>query len=82
MHFQHNDRYAKRELATPLRDVKTLLPSHFVQVHRSHIVNLKHIVTVRRKHRSIRLILDSGYEETPCNSCRLRHAAPTQDSTV
>ena len=75
VHYQHNAGYEKRDLAMPLRDVQTLLPSNFVQVHRSHIVNLKHIATVRRKNRSIRLILDSGYE-VPVSRHRLDEVLP------
>ncbi|MCP5092774.1 MAG: LytTR family transcriptional regulator [Gammaproteobacteria bacterium] len=75
VHYQHDDGYAKRDLAMPLRDVQTLLPSNFVQVHRSHIVNLSHIATVRRKNRSIRLILDNGYE-VPVSRHRLDEVLP------
>jgi len=76
VHYQHNEGYAKRDLAMPLRDVQNLLPSCFVQVHRSHIVNLKHISTVRRKNRSIRLILDGGYE-VPVSRHRLDEVLPS-----
>ncbi len=75
VHYQHDDGYAKRDLAMPLRDVQSLLPSTFLQVHRSHIVNLKHITTVRRKNRNIRLILDSGYE-VPVSRHRLDEVLP------
>jgi len=75
VHYQHNDGYAKRDLAMALRDMHTLLPSYFVQVHRSHIVNLNHIAAVRRRNRSIRLILDSGYE-VPVSRHRLDKVLP------
>jgi len=75
VHYRQNGGFAKRDLAMPLRDVQTLLPSYFVQVHRSHIVNLQHVATVRRKNRSIRLILDSAYE-VPVSRHRLDDVLP------
>lgn len=75
VHYAHGDGYAKRDLGMPLRDVQTLLPPFFVRVHRSHIVNLRHIVSIRRKNRSIRLVLDSGYE-VPVSRHRLDEVLP------
>ena len=75
VHYEHDGAFAKRDLAMPLRDVQALLPSGFVQVHRSHIVNLAHIASIRRKNRSIRVILDSGYE-VPVSRHRLDEVLP------
>jgi len=75
VHYRHNDGFAKRDLALPLRDVLGLLPSDFVQVHRSHIVNLHHIASIKRRGRRIHLILDGGYE-APVSRHRLEEVLP------
>ena len=75
VHFQHNGRFEKRDLAMPLRDVLLVLPTYFVQVHRSHIVNLNRIVSIRRKNRNIRVVLDGGYE-VPVSRHRLDEVLP------
>ncbi|MGI9288289.1 MAG: LytR/AlgR family response regulator transcription factor [Pseudomonadales bacterium] len=75
VHYQHNGGYAKRDLAMPLRDVLALLPSEFVRVHRSHVVNLEHIASISRKNRSIRVLLDSDYE-VPVSRHRLEEVLP------
>jgi hypothetical protein len=75
VHYRHNDGFAKRDLAMPLRDISALLPSDFVQVHRSHIVNLRQIRSIRRKNRSIRLVL-AGDFEVPVSRHRLDQILP------
>ncbi|MGI9249223.1 MAG: LytTR family DNA-binding domain-containing protein [Woeseiaceae bacterium] len=75
VNYRHGDGYEKRDLGMPLRDVQTLLPPVFVQVHRSHIVNLKYVVSIRRKNRSLRVILDGGYE-VPVSRHRLDEVLP------
>ena len=75
VHYRHRDGYAKRDLAMPLRDISALLPSDFVQVHRSHIVNLRQIRSIRRKNRSIRLVL-AGDFEVPVSRHRLDQILP------
>lgn len=75
VHYRHKDGYAKRDLAMPLRHVLALLPAEFVQVHRSHIVNLRSIRSIRRKNRSIRLVLDGGFE-VPVSRHRLDQVLP------
>ena len=75
VHYRRNDGFEKRDLGMPLRDVKTLLPAQFVQVHRSHVVNLNHIVSICRKNRNIRVILDGGYE-VPVSRHRLDEVLP------
>ena len=75
VHYRHNDRYTKRDLAMPLRDVLALLPPEFVQVHRSHIVNVRSIRSVKRKNRAIRLVLDDGFQ-VPVSRHRLDQVLP------
>jgi hypothetical protein len=75
VHFRENDGYAKRDLALPLRDVMGLLPKGFVQVHRSHVVNLDHIASIEKRGRSIHLSLDGGYE-VPVSRHRLEEVLP------
>ena len=75
VHYRHNGGYAKRDLAMPLRDVRALLPDGFLQVHRSHIVNIEHIKSSRRKSRRIRVVLDGGCE-VPVSRHRLDDVLP------
>ncbi|MCP4302606.1 MAG: LytTR family transcriptional regulator [Gammaproteobacteria bacterium] len=75
VHYRYGDGYTKRDLAMPLRDVQKLLPPIFVQVHRSHIVNLQHVASIRRKKRGLRVILNGGYE-APVSRHRLDEVLP------
>lgn len=75
VHYRDNGDFAKRDLAMPLRDVSALLPPVFVQVHRSHIVNLEHVRSIRRQGRSLRLVLD-GEMEVPVSRHRLDQVLP------
>ena len=75
VHYRHDGGYAKRDLAMPLRDVLALLPDGFVQVHRSHLVNLGSIRSVRRKNRSMKLVLDGDFE-VPVSRHRLDEVLP------
>ena len=75
VHYRLNDGYGKRDLAMPLREVLAILPAEFVQVHRSHIVNLRSITSIRRKNRSMRLVLDGGFE-VPVSRHRLKQVLP------
>jgi DNA-binding LytR/AlgR family response regulator len=75
VHYRSGDGYKKRDLAMPLRDVVALLPPEFVRVHRSHVVNLGHIRSIKRRNRSICVILDGDYE-VPVSRHRLEHVLP------
>jgi hypothetical protein len=75
VHYRLNDGYTKRDLAMPLREVLALLPAEFVQVHRSHVVNLRNIRSIRRENRSMRLILDGDFE-VPVSRHRLDQVLP------
>lgn len=75
LHYQDDNTYSKRDLAMPLRDVLTLLPSSFVQVHRSHIVNLQYIASIVRRNRRIFVILDGGFE-VPVSRHRMEQVLP------
>ncbi len=75
VHYRHKDGYTKRDLAMPLRDVLAKLPAEFVQVHRSHIVNLRSIRSIRRENRRMRLVLDGDFE-VPVSRHRLDEVLP------
>ena len=75
VHYRIDGRYTKRDLAMPLRDVLSLLPVEFVQVHRSHVVNLRSIRSIRRENRRMRLVLDGDFE-VPVSRHRLDHILP------
>jgi len=75
VHYRHEGGYAKRDVAVPLRDVLELLPSGFVQVHRSHIINLRHIDSIKRRGRSLYLALGGDYD-VPVSRHRLDKVLP------
>jgi hypothetical protein len=75
IHFKQDEGYARRDLAMPIRDVLALLPEGFVQVHRSHIVNLAQVTSLRRKKRNIHVVLD-GDCEVPVSRHRLDEVLP------
>jgi hypothetical protein len=75
VHYRHKGGYAKRDVGMPLRDIVALLPPGFVQVHRSHVVNLGHVESVRRKDRNVRLLLDAEVE-VPVSRHRLHRVLP------
>lgn len=75
VHYRSQQGYTKRDLAMPLRDVRELLSGNFLQVHRSHIVNLNFIKAIRRRKRAIRVILDGDYE-VPVSRHRLDEVLP------
>ncbi len=75
VHYRLDNDYGKRDLAMPLREVMALLPAEFVQVHRSHVVNLRSIKSIRRENRNMRLVLDGGFE-APVSRHRLNQVLP------
>ena len=75
VHYADGHGYAKRDLGMPLRDVQRLLPAEFVQVHRSHVINLDHVVSIRRKQRGLRVVLNGEYE-VPVSRHRLDEVLP------
>jgi len=75
VHYRSDGGFTKRDLLMPLRDVLAELPEGFVQVHRSHIVNVTYVSAVRRKGRNIRLILEGGFE-VPVSRHRLEGLLP------
>ena len=55
----------------PLKKMIDQLPKeHFVQIHRSHVINLSHISSVERDNRSYRAILDRGNIVLPISRYR------------
>ncbi len=76
IYYRDGDHYSKRDLAMSLRDVSALLPpDNFLQVHRSHIVNLSAIESVNRRAREIRVVLTEGFE-IPVSRHRLDEVLP------
>ncbi len=75
VHYRRDGGFAKRDLAMPLRDVLAILPEYFIRVHRSHVVNVGHVTSVRRKGRNIRLVLTDGFE-VPVSRHRLDEVLP------
>lgn len=81
VHYRSCGGFAKRDLATPLRDLLKMLPEGFIQVHRSHVVNVGHVSSVRRIGRNIRLILTGGFE-VPVSRHRLDEVLPLLETPI
>ncbi len=75
IHFVQDGEIGKRHIAMPLRDVMKLLPQRFVRIHRSHVVNLAHVVSIKRTDRNIRVVLGGG-NELPVSRHRLHEVLP------
>ena len=71
VHCWRDGRASKTALGMPLREVQPHLPAHFVQVHRSHVVNLQAVTSVIREGRECRLSLPGG-EPVPVSRQRVR----------
>lgn len=64
----------------PLKALERQLPpSDFVQIHRSHLVNLKHVTSLTRDGRQSRVALDVAGLELPVSRHRLPHIRPLLD---
>ena len=75
VHYRNGDRFVKRDVAMPLREILAMLPMEFMQVHRSHIVNVDHVASLRRIGRSLRLVLTGDFE-VPVSRHRLDEVLP------
>lgn len=61
----------------PLKELMRVLPrDDFVQIHRSHVVNLKHVERVKRKGRERRLVLGAEGVDLPVSRYRLPNIKP------
>ena len=56
--------------------LKRLPADQFIQIHRSHVINLAHISHVKKKNRSCELILKHGDHKLPVSRYRLPKVMP------
>lgn len=57
----------------PLKEMmRKLPPAHFLRIHRSHVVNVRHISKVARKGRDRRLVLHPHGEQLPVSRSRFK----------
>jgi hypothetical protein len=75
IHSIEDGKLVKRNIAMTLRDLMNMLPARFVQVHRSHVVNLGHVSGIRRTGRNIRVLIQ-GDSEVPVSRHRLEEVLP------
>jgi len=80
IHHMVGDQLCKTEIALPLRDVLAILPTSFIQVHRSHVINPSHVVEVSRKGSSYVLTLDGTQTRVPVSRHRMRDVLPRLQS--
>jgi DNA-binding LytR/AlgR family response regulator len=80
VHCWRDGRASKTALGLPLRDLQPHLPAHFVQVHRSHVVNLHQVTNVIRQGRECRLLVP-GVESIPVSRQRVREVLAQLDDS-
>lgn len=79
--YQCTDGIAKSTLIRmPLKELVARLPAnHFIQIHRSHMVNLQQIAGLKRSGRNYRVTTRSGNVELPVSRYRLPKILPVLD---
>lgn len=61
-----------------LKEILEQLPCGlFVQIHRSHVINLSYVSSIKRKNRSHHLVLCDGKYRLPLSRYRLAQVLPT-----
>jgi hypothetical protein len=75
IHYRDGEDWLKTDVAQPLKEIKNLLPESFLQVHRSHIVNPRHLRSIEKESRSYTLQLMSG-ESLPVSRHRINQVLP------
>ena len=75
LYVEEGDNMRKDDIGLPLKDISALLPAGFVQVHRSHLVNLQFVEDVQITGRRLRLRLRGGIE-VPISRHRLNKVLP------
>ncbi|MEQ9451993.1 MAG: LytTR family DNA-binding domain-containing protein [Pseudomonadales bacterium] len=75
IYYWNGQGFDKRDIAAPLRDVATMLPAQFLQVHRSHVVNTQQVEEVRQRGRKTTLLMKGGFQ-VPVSRHRLREVMP------
>jgi DNA-binding LytR/AlgR family response regulator len=71
VHCWGDGRASKTAFGMPLRELQPHLPAQFVQVHRSHVVNLHAVTSVIRDGRECQLLVP-GVEPVPVSRQRVR----------
>ena len=75
VHFKREGTFEKQAFAAPLKDIAALLPDAFLQVHRSHLINLNHVVRFEKRARAYDVVLDDS-SEIPISRHRLGLVLP------
>ena len=75
MYFERDGTFEKQAFAAPLREIAGMLPGAFLQVHRSHLINLNHVVRFDKRARTYDVVLDDG-SEIPISRHRLGQVLP------
>ena len=69
----------KVDVSQPLREIEQLVPENFLQVHRSHIVNLDQVNRIERRDRNVRLLVGEHKGRIPVSRARLKHVLSALD---
>lgn len=77
IYYQSDDGLKNILIRMPLKTLSARLPSHrFVQIHRSHIVNLEQVAGLKRTGRNVRVATKHGDFELPVSRYRLPEILP------
>lgn len=80
IHYRQDDNVRQTLIRMSLKSLYSLLPAdRFIQIHRSHIVNLQWVAGVKRAGREVRLVLKKGAGELPVSRYRLPLLLPVLD---
>ena len=75
--FHSGDELKNTLIRMPLKELLTRLPAErFIQIHRSHLVNIDHISGLKRSGRSARLSMKHGEFDLPVSRYRLPQLLP------
>ncbi len=76
VHYSRDGTFGKFDVLGPLSSVEPILPSTFIKVHRSHVVNLDKISHVEKQDRNYALLLDNNQFRVPISRGRLQEVLP------
>ncbi len=78
-----NDAVEKQMIHIPLRRVKENLPKdRFIQIHRSHIINLSAVKTLIRNSRSFQVVLKNNQLKLPVSRHRIQDILPLIEAQI
>lgn len=77
IHYSRSDRLMNKLIRLPIKEMARKLPADFfIQIHRSHIVNLGHVAYIKKTGRNYRVVLKNFDVELPVSRSRAQQTLP------